>query len=414
MQRPSLPYLRLAIVVVLVAILVTIGAVATKRLHASLPGFQASALTPQAVVARGIVPALSWPRQGQAAVALPSIAPGAVAASQHESPVPIASLAKLMTAHLVLTRFPLAAGSSGPIITISNTDVEQYNVDVAQDQSSVQVITGERLSEYQLLQALLTRSANNIAQLLATWVAGSQANFVDAMNRTAMQLNLDGAHFGDASGFNPATRATAQAVATIAAIDMRNPVFDKIVDEHMVTLPVAGTLPNIVARIGTTNVVGIKSGYTIWSGGCAAIATEDPTKSGDVTDGVAVVLDQQGPGSLHRAASLAERLADQVGTSVTSITAVNQNQVVGSLSIPWSRQDHVKIVTAQPLTLSMWPGQKVTYALHIDTRHLVPGDRAHTVVGYLLVQSPLHRDKIKVVTTEPIPIPSTYWRLVHD
>ncbi|MBV9817727.1 MAG: hypothetical protein JOZ07_05185 [Solirubrobacterales bacterium] len=49
------------------------------------------------------VSAVSWPQPGQAALVLGN---GRPAASPHEQPVPIASLAKVMTAYLTLKRDP--------------------------------------------------------------------------------------------------------------------------------------------------------------------------------------------------------------------------------------------------------------------------------------------------------------------
>jgi D-alanyl-D-alanine carboxypeptidase (penicillin-binding protein 5/6) len=357
---------------------------------------------------------LPWPTQGQAAVAIPSISTTAVASTHQQRAVPIASLAKLMTAYLVLKHLPLAVGSQGPVITISAADEQQYYDDVVQDQSSVQVTAGEHLTEYQLLQALLTRSANNVAQLLATWVAGSEAAFVNQMNQTAARLGLADTHFADASGFSSATRATAKAIATIAAIDMRNPVFDRIVNEHTVTLPLVGTLPNIVARIGTSNVVGIKSGYTIWSGGCAAIATKESTKVGTI-EAVAVVLDQQGPASLHHAASIAERLANEASSGVIRTTVARWHQSIGSLRVPWmaSTQPASNLMLSHALTANLWPGQRVTYQLHLIDASALIGAAPGSVAGYLQVLWPLHSERINVVTTERIPAPGNWWRLMH-
>jgi D-alanyl-D-alanine carboxypeptidase (penicillin-binding protein 5/6) len=73
---------------------------------------------------------------------------GAVAATADERPVPIASLPKLMTAYLTLTLHPLALGASVPTIVISETDIVRYAQDVDEDQSTLQVVAGERLAEY--------------------------------------------------------------------------------------------------------------------------------------------------------------------------------------------------------------------------------------------------------------------------
>lgn len=396
------------------ALALTIGTVFEFRMNATLPPLKISLNPPTTLVAAGTQPDFHWPTQGQAAVAIPSLAANALASTPNQHPVPIASLAKLMTAYLVLERYPLAIGSQGPTLTMTSADEQQYYDDVAEDQSSVEVTAGEQLSEYQLLQALLTRSANNVAQLLASWVAGSQRSFVAQMNQTATRLDLTNTHFADASGFNPATKATAQAVATIAAMDMRNAVFDQIVDEHTVTLPLVGTLTNIVARIGTANVVGIKSGYTIWSGGCAAIATEEQSPSGSFP-AIAVVLNQQGPASLHHAASIAEQLADEVGAGVVHIDGVRAHQQIGSLRIPWLGRvgSSVDLTLTRSVKVALWPGQAITYHAHLTSAIHLIGRAAGAVAGYLVLSWPMHTERIAIVTTGAIPPPSRWWRLLH-
>lgn len=404
----------LPVALVLACLLIIMLVIAANRLSTPLPTLRFHPNTPANVIVDGSIPKLAWPSQGQAAIAIPSISTAAIAATGKESAVPVASLAKLMTAYLVLKHLPIAPGSQGPVITISAAEEQQYYDDVVQDQSSIQVTAGEHLSEYQLLQALLTRSANNVAQLFATWVAGSEAGFVSQMNQAAAQLGLSNVHFADASGFSPETRATATSIVTVAAIDMRNPVFDRIVNEHTVTLPLVGTLPNIVARIGTANVVGIKSGYTIWSGGCAAIATQEPTKVGTV-ETIAVVLDQQGPASLHHAASIAEQLANQASQGVVQVNLARRHQSIGSITVPWiqGKAAASNLVLSHMLAAHLWPGQKVGYQLHLLPLNALAGSPAGTLAGYLLVRWPLHEDRIDVVTGERIPAPSTWWRLIN-
>jgi len=52
----------------------------------------------------------------------------------------------------------------------------------------LRVEAGERLTERQLLEALLIPSGNNIARMLAARVAGDEAGFVDDMNAEAEEL----------------------------------------------------------------------------------------------------------------------------------------------------------------------------------------------------------------------------------
>src|SRR5207253_8066956 len=102
--------------------------------------------------------------------------------------VPIASLAKIMTADIVLRGRPLPAAGPGPVITVTAADAAAYASDERQGQSVVQVAAGEKLTERQALEAMLIPSVNNIASLLARWDASSEAAFVAKMNTSARQL----------------------------------------------------------------------------------------------------------------------------------------------------------------------------------------------------------------------------------
>src|SRR5215475_8094303 len=119
-----------------------------------------------------------WPRDGQGAYQVGDAAP---AASPNEQPVPIASLAKLMTAYLVVQHFPLNGGG-GPRFRVTTADVKDTEERRQSDQSLIDVRAGEWLTERQELAAMLLPSANNIAVLVARQVDGSVASYVDEMN----------------------------------------------------------------------------------------------------------------------------------------------------------------------------------------------------------------------------------------
>jgi D-alanyl-D-alanine carboxypeptidase (penicillin-binding protein 5/6) len=178
-----------------------------------------------------------WPQTGQAALVLGA---GRPAASPDERPVPIASLAKVMTAYLTLERYPLSGAQDGFTTTVSDAQAQLGG----QDQSVVAVLPGEQLTERQLLEALLIPSGNNIAQILATQLAGSETGFVDEMNAEASTLGMDHTTYTDPSGFDPDTVSTAADQLRVFRRAMRFPVFRQIVSMASVTLPVAGTVTN--------------------------------------------------------------------------------------------------------------------------------------------------------------------------
>ena len=227
-----------------------------------------------------------WPRRGQAAFVLGN---GRPAASPHQQPVAIASLAKVMTAYLTLKRYPLSGAQDGFTITVSAAEAQVAAEDAAEGQSVVAVRPGEQLTERQLLEALLIPSGNNIAQMLAALVAGSQTRFVAEMNAEARALGMDHTIYTDPSGFDPSTISTAADQLRVFKRAMRFPVFRQIVSMASVTLPVAGTLTNFNPLIAE-GYAG-KTGSDSAAGGCLAFLTR-VTVGGRRQTAAGVVLGQ--------------------------------------------------------------------------------------------------------------------------
>jgi D-alanyl-D-alanine carboxypeptidase (penicillin-binding protein 5/6) len=262
--------------------------------------------------------AVTWPQQGQAALALGN---GLPAASPQEQPVPIASLAKVMTAYLTLERYPMSRAQDGFTLTVSPAQAQADAEDAAQDQSDVAVQAGEQLTELQLLEALLVPSGNNIASMLADRVAGSETRFLAEMNAAARALGMDHTVYTDPSGFDPGTISTAADQLRVFQQAMRFPVFRQIVSMASVTLPVAGTLTNFNPLI-TVGYSG-KTGSDSAAGGCLAFFTY-LTVGGRSQTAVGVVLGQ-GQGSntsalLASAGEAAEQLVDSAAPALPSRT----------------------------------------------------------------------------------------------
>jgi D-alanyl-D-alanine carboxypeptidase (penicillin-binding protein 5/6) len=260
----------------------------------------------------------SWPRRGQAAIVLGN---GRPAVSPHEQPVPIASLAKVMTAYLTLERYPLSGAQGGFTATITAAQAQAEAQDAAQDQSVVAVRAGEQLTERQLLEALLIPSGNNIARMLAARVAGSETRFIAEMNAEARALGMDHTTYTDPSGFDPSTVSTAADQRRVFQRAMRLPVFRQTVSMASVTLPVAGTLTNYNPLLAE-GYAG-KTGSDSAAEGCLAFFTH-VTVGGRRLTAVGVVLGQ-GEGSdtsvlLAAAGEAAEQLVDSVADGRVSPT----------------------------------------------------------------------------------------------
>jgi D-alanyl-D-alanine carboxypeptidase (penicillin-binding protein 5/6) len=249
-----------------------------------------------------------WPPQGQGAIVLGN---GRPAASPHQQPAPIASLAKVMTAYLTLQRYPLSGGEAGFTVTVTAAEAQAVAEEAAQGESVVAVAEGEELTERQLLEALLVPSGNNIARMLAARVAGSETRFLVEMNAEAGALGMDQTTYTDPSGFDPGTVSIAADQLRVFRRAMRLPTFRQIVSMGSVTLPVAGTVTNFNPLLAD-GYAG-KTGSDSAAGGCLAFFTH-ATVGGRRRAVVGVVMGQ-GEGSdtsalLAAAAEAAERLVD--------------------------------------------------------------------------------------------------------
>jgi D-alanyl-D-alanine carboxypeptidase (penicillin-binding protein 5/6) len=214
------------------------------------------------------VPGTVWPAYGQAAFVRSGRAQIHAGPRQHTAA--IASVAKVMTAYVVLRDHPLRLGEAGPTIALTDADVADTDRRRGRQESVVSIAAGEELTERQALQALLLPSANNIAAVLARWDAGSTQRFVVRMNATARSLGMTRTRYTDPSGYDDATVSTAADQVRIVERAMHLSVFASIVATPSATLPVAGTIRNTNTLLGHDGFVGIKTGSTAAAGGCFA------------------------------------------------------------------------------------------------------------------------------------------------
>ncbi len=398
------PLVRLRRLIVLVGILVVIaGAVQLLR---GLPEVRISPALASDIRLPGAAPSLPWPSSGQATVAVQGVGSfGSVGGNQ---PVPIASMAKMMTAQIILTDHPLAPGASGPSIAVDAAAVATEKAEAAQFESVVPVVAGESLTERQALQALLIPSGNNIALLLADWDAGNEAAFVAKMNTEARALGMTHTHYADTSGFSSATVSTATDQMKLLKVVMANPVFAHIVAMPQVTLPVAGLVYNYDYNLGHNGFVGVKTGSDGAAGGCFAFAV-DHRVDGHAYTILGVVLGQQGKYILQAALNVATALANAVTTQVAVRQAVAPGLTAARLLAPWTTT--VAATTRSSASVLGWSGLEVP--IHLDVR--VSGRRvpANSQIGVLEVGQAGERTAVPVSTTKALASPSLVWKLTR-
>src|ERR1700749_3044730 len=120
-------------------LLVLVGAIATLGYHVLATSSSPAAPAVEAV------PGTVWPAAGQAAFVEGGQTEIHAGPRQHAAP--IASVAKVMTAYLVLRDHPLGVGEDGPTIPLTDADVADTERRSRQRESVVPIVAGEELTE---------------------------------------------------------------------------------------------------------------------------------------------------------------------------------------------------------------------------------------------------------------------------
>ncbi len=368
---------------------------------------EGSARTVQTSVAATKANQLTWPKTTQSAVGVH----GSPILETHgrQTPLPIASVAKVITALTVLEKYPLNKGDQGPIVTLTESDVALYDSYSAQEGSVMPVRVGEKISEYQMLQAIMLPSANNIADSMAIWAYGSLTSYATAANDYLARHGLDSTHVGtDASGMSPTSVSTAKDLTKLGELAMNNRVLSEIVSQPTASnIPVAGTIKNVNFLLGESGIVGVKTGNSDQAGGVFVGASKKIINTKPVTIVTAVL----GSDSLFTAMKDSLSLTISAQNNFHETVIANQAAPLGGYLLPWGGT--ARVIASKDLFLQTWnndPPNSVLLLRRIssDTR------RGQTVGSVTVSKSGINNQKSVPVTLEsPIPEPSIRWRLTH-
>ncbi len=362
-------------------------------------------------VISGTPPSLPWPNGVQATLDIPGI--GSFGEKGPITAAPIGSVAKMMTAYLVLKAHPLGLYTQGPSVTVTPQDVTLYQNDVASQQSVMPVVAGEKLTERKMLEGLLIASGNNMATMLADWIGGNTARFVATMNQTARNLGLSNTHYVGPSGLNPGTVSTAPDQVRLAELLMKMPVFAELVAMPQMTVPGQSQLDyNYNYLVGHDGIIGIKTGSTLESGGVFIFAGNRILGNQRLTVYGGVVGQPGTRTASQLVASLTDgkNLLDAVSGVVSSHTVMAARTTVGTITAPW--QHTVALITTKPIALLGWAGLTYHVVLHLKPvrSHVVA---ANTVVGTLTVSTGSQTVTVPVATGSGLKGPSLKWRFTR-
>jgi D-alanyl-D-alanine carboxypeptidase (penicillin-binding protein 5/6) len=414
-RRPSWVWIVFAAVIA--AMVITAGTFVTLRLTAPLPGAAVSILAPApAQLDRN--GSRSIPTPGSGSFALATDLGGTVAARGASVVRPIGSVAKAMTALVVLAARPLPTGESGPSITMSAEDVALYRQALAQGGSNLPVRAGEIFSERDLLLGLLLPSADNIAESLALWVSGNRSTFIARLNASAASFGMHHTRFADPSGLSTGTVSTASDLVVLARKVTANPALSDLVSTQKATLSNGVTLHNLDILLGRPGWLGIKTGWTGVAGGCLLFAAEMSYHSGQTVIVWGAALGQPRSASADPAhPELGEAFASAQAATTAAFNryeAVDLSRltpsVSGTISTKWG--DGTSVVVDESVTgwLFVSTGAVLTFRATADTptAPFKSGTTVGTVTGLLNTRTVV---TWKVVSAGEVAAPSPWWKL---
>ncbi|MFF5534108.1 D-alanyl-D-alanine carboxypeptidase [Streptomyces cinerochromogenes] len=321
---------------------------------------------------------LPWPGEGQGWIDADGV--GTMGHFGKQTPVAIGSVAKTMTAYIILKEHPLKAGEEGPKIKVDATAEKEggYNKDGESTLDTVKA--GSYLTEKQALSAVLIPSANNIARLLARWDAGSEAAFVKKMNATARELGMTRTTYTDPSGLKETTVSTAEDQVKLGRAFVKVPALVAISSAASWTDPSGKFWPNyneLPYRIGA---IGIKTGSTTAAGGNLLFASRKKVDGQTVTL-VGAILGQHKREILKTVNTVSQTALLAAQDALTSSKILKKGDVVGYVDDRLG--GHTPIVVTKDVTAPGWAGMKVKLSFASGT---VPHTaKAGTRVGTLTV-----------------------------
>ncbi|MEU2289961.1 serine hydrolase [Streptomyces bacillaris] len=326
---------------------------------------------------------LSWPGQGQSAVMVDGV--GSLGSEGAQKSAPIASVAKVMTAYVILKEHPLKGDEQGETITADQkAEDESKNA----DESVAPLKNGQKLSQRQMLQLLMIPSGNNAARLLARWDAGSEDAFVDKMNDAAKDLGMTDSTYTDPSGLDKATVSTATDQLKLARAVMKNDVFRTIVDMPEVEIEgIDGKIYNNNTLLLQPGVSGIKTGSSTPAGGNLLWSANTKVDGKVLWIYGAVMGQQAGTGRVYDSLSLSLtnslKLIKDAQQAVTSATVVKKGDVVGYVDNGFGAQ--TPVVATKDLKAVGWPGLEVELKVTDNGKGIGHEAKAGSEVGMVTV-----------------------------
>ncbi|GGT24338.1 D-alanyl-D-alanine carboxypeptidase [Streptomyces chromofuscus] len=321
---------------------------------------------------------LPWPNEGQGAMDVTGV--GTMGGFGEQKPVAIGSVAKAMTAYIILKEHPLKAGEEGPQIEVDATAETEGGYDQQGESTLNTVKKGDKLTERQAIAAIMIPSANNIARLVARWDAGSEEAFVKKMNDTAKELGMTNTTYTDPSGLKETTVSTAEDQVKLGNELVKIPALVEITKLPEWVDPSGQKWRNWNTLVPYDGAIGIKTGTTSAAGGNLLFAATKEV-GGETVTVVGAILGQHTAPIIDTVNAVSKTAMLGAQEALTPAKILKKGDVVGYVDDRLGGR--TPVVVTQDVTAVGWAGLKVELSFVSDE---VPHTaKAGTKVGTLTV-----------------------------
>ena len=288
---------------------------------------------------------------------LMDVATGTVLYEQnaHESLAP-ASVTKVMTMLLIMEAIDSGRIGWGDTVTVSETAA-------AKGGSQVYLKVGETMSVEEMLKSIAVSSANDCACAMAELLCGSEAAFVEAMNKRAKELGMEATNFVNCTGLDDGEDAASHKTSAYDIALMSRELLKNHPDITRFTTIWMDTIRGGEFGLSNTNKMvrfyngctGLKTGFTRGAGYCLSASAE--------RDGLQLVAVVMGCETSQKRFAACKSMLDYGFANFALI----QPEIPAETGVPVKLgvEDTVKAIPAQDGTMLIDKGQKASVTSEI-------------------------------------------------
>ena len=220
---------------------------------------------------------------------------------------------------------------------------------------------GQRVTYKDLLYGILLPSGADATKTVAYYIAGSEENFVDLMNKKATELGLTNTHFANTSGLDTNNHySTVREISIILKYALQNEIFKEIYTTNTYTtsdnsLTFKSVYSNYLNRYDLENkyIYGTKTGYTSLAGYClSSIANYDGVEY------MLITTNADGTSNYPLHIMDANMIYDYYTNNYHYLDIINKNDILLTLNTKNSKEDKLEIKANE--TISKYLNKNIT------------------------------------------------------